>query len=93
MYDGLFLRHWDEWKPTGGELTQLHYIHLSQNPSDLSVIDTSAAVSDDSYDHIQVETRWSADLDEVKKNPLGEARVKVTSPLAGTKFVRTTSLL
>ena len=52
VYDSLFVRHWDEFKSTNGEINQLHYIHFSLN---------STSKADAKGDGT-----WEVDLDESK---------------------------
>lgn len=72
VYDSLFVRHWDEFKSTNGEINQLHFIHFSLNST--SKADANGKKGDG---------KWLVDLDESKPG-----QIKVTSPLAGTKIVR-----
>lgn len=80
VYDGLMARHWDEWK-TPGELQQLHFVRLTQNPE---------ALSDGSFEVVdapRVGKQWSAVLsrDANAVTATGVRRPDVSSPLAGTK--------
>lgn len=100
VYDSLFVRHWDEWSPTAGELTQLHFVRLTRNPD--SFTNSDGESSGDEFEHIEmpregemegteVEGRWTM----VSKTAPGfkEKRPTVLSPMAGTPLVSPSSLL
>lgn len=78
VYDSLFTRHWDEWKSTAGELEQLHVVQLIKSAG------VASFSSDDEFVHVKSPAvgagKWSFVED-------GEGRVKVISPLKGTKLV------
>ncbi|KAM0786506.1 hypothetical protein ACM66B_001964 [Microbotryomycetes sp. NB124-2] len=87
VYDSLFIRHWDSWKSTAGEIKQLHFIHLARNPSSV----TSSDESDD-FEHVQApgseDGKWVVDKEPISSASTSKdpKRPVVKSPLAGTKL-------
>ncbi|KAK4046833.1 Dipeptidyl-peptidase 5 [Microbotryomycetes sp. JL201] len=86
VYDSLFIRHWDSWKSTAGEIKQPHFIHLARNPGSISSSDES-----DDFEHVQApgseEGKWVVETESSASSSSKESkRPAVKSPLAGTKL-------
>lgn len=90
VYDELFIRHWDTWKPTHGQLKQVQIVRLVQNPDSL---DNNQRV-EDGFEKLQGSSdslrpdRWSFMLESQQGESLHDARPSIYSPLKGTKLVR-----
>ncbi|GAA5860941.1 hypothetical protein JCM3774_003195 [Rhodotorula dairenensis] len=85
VYDELFVRHWDDWKPTAGQRKQLQVIRLAKGAQAVQVEqDTSA----DDFEVIHPdEGRWTFESDSVDEPSTSNAsRPKVLAPLKGTKL-------
>lgn len=57
------------------------FLHLGETPAHVT---SAAAINDDSFEHVEVNTQWSVDLEP---GVGGQEQVKITAPLAGTKLV------
>ncbi|KAL8279701.1 hypothetical protein RQP46_007796 [Phenoliferia psychrophenolica] len=78
VYDSVFVRHWDTWKGTSGQLTQVHFVKLTKNPG--------AALSEDGFELVEApldERRWCF-VHELDAGFAGGKKIKISSPLAGT---------
>ncbi|GAA6011827.1 hypothetical protein JCM10207_004257 [Rhodosporidiobolus poonsookiae] len=66
VYDGLFVRHWDEWAPTAGQRRQVHVVRLERAPMDLSAATTAEEKEKEKDAHPQAgdESDSDASLEE-----------------------------
>lgn len=78
VYDELFVRHWDEWKGTHGELTQFFVLKLTKNKDS-----ATTGTSEDSFELVEND-KWS--FDQEVEGAAGTESIKLFSPLAGTKL-------
>ncbi|KAK4697722.1 hypothetical protein P7C70_g8166, partial [Phenoliferia sp. Uapishka_3] len=79
VYDKIFVRHWDEWKGTSGQLTQVHFVKLTKNPS--------SALSEDGFELVErireenEKPKWSF-VEQIHALTKGGKRIEIRSPLA-----------
>ncbi|GAA5982493.1 hypothetical protein JCM11641_006133 [Rhodosporidiobolus odoratus] len=97
VYDGLFVRHWDEWAPTEGERKQVHFVRLERAPSDAAADGEGESDSDASLEEFEIVEKevdqegkvggWRMTM-EVREDEAGvlSQQPKVVSPLAGTSL-------
>jgi hypothetical protein len=86
VYDELFVRHWDDWKPTAGQRKQLQVVRLAKGAA------AAQAEQDSSAEDFELihpnEGRWTLESDSTPEaSAAGGSRPKILAPLKGTKLV------
>lgn len=85
VYDELFVRHWDDWKPTAGQRKQLQVVRLAKGAA------AAQAEQDSSAEDFELihpnEGRWTLESDSTPEaSAAGGSRPKILAPLKGTKL-------
>ncbi|KAJ8293791.1 Dipeptidyl-peptidase 5 [Rhodotorula toruloides] len=88
VYDELFVRHWDAWKPTAGQKKQLHFVRLSRASDADQAKPAGSNQSEASLEEFELveppKGRWSMQMQTSTASEETATRPEVFSPLKGT---------
>lgn len=87
VYDELFVRHWDDWKPTAGQRKQLQVVRLAKGAAAAAQAEQDSSAEDFELIHPN-EGRWTLETDSTPEaSATSGSRPKILAPLKGTKLV------